>query len=77
MPVGSSSILPSGLATDPAASPVTIGAVEVTFQTLIRSLGVAVGEHLGYLLTGLWTALVGVAAGRWDRPAGRRLSRQA
>ena len=24
-------------------------------------LGVAVGEHLGYLFTGVWTALVGVA----------------
>jgi Domain of unknown function (DUF4386) len=49
------------LATDPAASPATIDAVEVTFQTLNRYLGVAVGEHLGYLLTGLWTALAGVA----------------
>jgi Domain of unknown function (DUF4386) len=49
------------LATDPAASPATVDAVEVTFQTLNRYLGVAVGEHLGYLLTGLWTALAGVA----------------
>jgi hypothetical protein len=49
------------LATDPAASPATIDAVEVAFQTLNRYLGVAVGEHLGYLLTGLWTALAGVA----------------
>ena len=32
-----------------------------TFQTLNRYLGVAVGEHLGYLFTGLWTALAGVA----------------
>jgi hypothetical protein len=36
-------------------------AIEVTFQTLNRYLGVAVGEHLGYLFTGVWTALVGVA----------------
>jgi hypothetical protein len=49
------------LATDPAASPATVDAVEVTFQTLNRYLGVAVGEHLGYLLTGVWTALAGVA----------------
>src|SRR5919201_6049030 len=49
------------VATDPAASPATIDAVEVTFQTLNRYLGVAVGEHLGYLFTGVWTALVGVA----------------
>jgi uncharacterized protein DUF4386 len=33
----------------------------VTFQTLNRYLGVAVGEHLGYLFTGLWSALTGVA----------------
>src|SRR6266545_3414460 len=49
------------VATDPAASPATIDAVEVVFQTLNRYLGVAVGEHLGYLFTGLWTALAGVA----------------
>jgi hypothetical protein len=49
------------LATDPAATPATRDAVEVVFQTLNRYLGVAVGEHLGYLLTGLWTALAGVA----------------
>jgi hypothetical protein len=35
-------------------------AVDVTFQTLNRYLGVAVGEHLGYLFTGLWTGVVGV-----------------
>jgi Domain of unknown function (DUF4386) len=49
------------LAADPAASPATRDAVEVAFQTLNRYLGVAVGEHLGYLLTGGWTALAGVA----------------
>jgi hypothetical protein len=48
-------------ATDPAATPATLDAVEVTFQTLHRYLGVAVGEHLGYLFTGAWTALAGVA----------------
>lgn len=31
------------------------------FQSFNRYLGVAVGEHLGYLLTGAWTVLVGVA----------------
>ncbi len=31
--------------------------VEVTFATLHRLLGVGIGEHLGYLLTGLWTLL--------------------
>jgi hypothetical protein len=33
-------------------------AVEVVFATLHRLLGVAIGEHLGYLLTGAWTLLV-------------------
>jgi uncharacterized protein DUF4386 len=33
-------------------------AVEVVFATLHRLLGVGIGEHLGYLFTGLWTLLV-------------------
>jgi hypothetical protein len=49
------------LAADPASTPGTRDAVEVVFQTLNRYLGVAVGEHLGYLFTGVWTALAGVA----------------
>jgi hypothetical protein len=36
-------------------------AVDVVFQSFNRYLGVAVGEHLGYLLTGAWSALVGAA----------------
>jgi hypothetical protein len=32
--------------------------LELVFATLHRLLGVGVGEHLGYLLTGLWTLLV-------------------
>jgi hypothetical protein len=35
--------------------------VEVTFAMLHRLLGVGVGEHLGYLLTGAWTLLVGLS----------------
>lgn len=31
------------------------------FRALHRYLGVGVGEHLGYLLTGVWSALTGVA----------------
>ena len=46
---------------DATTSIATKESVEVTFQTLNRYLGVAVGEHLGYLFTGAWTALVGVA----------------
>jgi hypothetical protein len=32
--------------------------VEVVFAALHRLLGVGIGEHLGYLFTGLWTLLV-------------------
>ena len=32
--------------------------VTVVFATLHRLLGVGIGEHLGYLFTGLWTLLV-------------------
>ena len=46
---------------DPDASPARREAVDVVFQSFNRYLGVAVGEHLGYLLTGAWTILVGVA----------------
>jgi hypothetical protein len=49
------------LAADPATTPATREAIEVVFQSLNRYLGVAVGEQLGYLFTGLWTALAGVA----------------
>ena len=41
------------------ASPERREAVDVVFQSFNRYLGVAVGEHLGYLFTGAWTALVG------------------
>jgi hypothetical protein len=34
---------------------------EVAFATLNRLLGVGIGEHLGYLLTGLWTVLVAIS----------------
>ena len=47
---------PHGPAGDAARS-----AVIVVFSTLHRYLGVGIGEHLGYLLTGLWTLLVAVS----------------
>jgi hypothetical protein len=31
--------------------------IEIIFATLHRLLGVGIGEHLGYLLTGVWTLL--------------------
>jgi uncharacterized protein DUF4386 len=36
-------------------------AVDIIFQTFNRYLGVAVGEYLGYTLTGVWSILAGVA----------------
>ena len=35
--------------------------IEVVFATLHRLFGVGIGEHLGYLLTGVWTVLVAVS----------------
>ena len=46
---------------DPDASPARREAVDIVFQSFNRYLGVAVGEHLGYLLTGTWTVLGGIA----------------
>lgn len=45
-------------------------AVDVVFQSLNRYLGVAVGEHLGYLLTGAWSILTGVALIQTDAVPG-------
>lgn len=36
-------------------------AVDVVFQAANRYLGVAVGEHLGYAFTGIWSILAGLA----------------
>jgi hypothetical protein len=46
---------------DPASSDATRAAVAVTFRAFHQFFGVGVGEHLGYLLTGAWTILVGIA----------------
>ena len=48
-------------AADPEASDARREAVDVIFQAFNRYLGVAVGEHLGYALTGTWTTLAGIA----------------
>lgn len=47
--------------TDPASSQATREATKVAFESFHRYLGVGIGECLGYLLTGAWTMLVGVA----------------
>jgi hypothetical protein len=46
---------------DPDAGAARREAVDIVFQAFNRYLGVAVGEHLGYLLTGSWTVLAGAA----------------
>jgi hypothetical protein len=43
--------------TDPGDT-ATRETIEVVFATLHRLFGVAIGEHLGYLFTGIWTLLV-------------------
>jgi hypothetical protein len=43
------------------ANEAKLAAIDVVFQSLNRYLGVAVGEHLGYLFTGLWTAALSFA----------------
>ncbi len=45
----------------PDSSPATREATAVVFDSFNRYLGVAVGECLGYLLTGVWTVLVAIA----------------
>ena len=45
----------------PDSSPATREATAVVFDSFNRYLGVAVGECLGYLLTGAWTVLVAIA----------------
>lgn len=45
---------------EPDASPERREAIDVVFQSFNRFLGVAVGEHLGFLLTGAWSVLVGI-----------------
>lgn len=47
--------------TEPDATPARKEVVDVVFQSFNRYLGVAVGEHLGFLLTGAWSVLVGIA----------------
>jgi hypothetical protein len=45
---------------DPASGAATREAVAVVFESFNRYAGVGIGEHLGYLFTGLWTSLTGV-----------------
>ncbi len=47
--------------TDPASSPATRDATAVVFQAFHRYAGMAMGEHLGYLCTSVWTAFISLA----------------
>jgi len=47
--------------TDPASTPATREATKVVFESFHRYLGVGIGECLGYLLTGTWSVLIGMA----------------
>jgi len=46
---------------DPASSEAAREAVAIVFQAFNQYAGVAVGEHLGYLFTSLWTGLTALA----------------
>jgi hypothetical protein len=46
---------------DPASTEARREAAAVAFEAFHRYLGVAIGECLGYLFTGAWTVLIGVA----------------
>ncbi len=35
--------------------------IEVTFATIHRLFGIGIGEHLGYLLTGIWTLVIAIS----------------
>ena len=45
---------------DPTLGPEQRAADAVVFRALHQYLGVGVGEHLGYLFTGIWSVLIGV-----------------
>src|SRR5688572_3852030 len=49
------------LAVDPATDPATRSATSAVFVAFHQYLGVAVGEHLGYLFTAAWTAVIAAA----------------
>jgi hypothetical protein len=51
---------------DPQASPAQREATAAIFRAFHQYLGVGVGEHLGYLLTGVWSILLGIAIALGD-----------
>jgi hypothetical protein len=51
---------------DPQASPAQREATAAIFRAFHQYLGVGIGEHLGYLLTGVWSILLGIAIALGD-----------
>ena len=51
----------AGTYLDPASSEATRAAVLVVFEAFNRYVGMAIGEHLGFLCTGIWTFLIAAA----------------
>ena len=47
--------------TDPGSTPASREVTAAVFDSFHRYLGVGIGECLGYLLTGTWSVLIGVA----------------
>lgn len=47
--------------TDPKSTQATRDSVAVTFQAFHRYAGVAIGEHLGFIFTSVWTVLLSIA----------------
>jgi hypothetical protein len=52
--------------TRPESTPATRDSVVVAFQAFHRYAGVAIGEHLGYIFTSLWTILLCTAIMQTD-----------
>jgi len=46
---------------EPDTSQATRDSISIVFQAFHRFAGMAIGEHLGYLLTSIWTALIALA----------------
>jgi hypothetical protein len=46
---------------EPDASQATRDSIAIVFQAFHRYAGMAIGEHLGYLCTSVWTALIALA----------------
>ena len=46
---------------EPDSSQATKDSISIVFQAFHRYAGVAIGEHLGYLFTSIWTAFIALA----------------